>query len=150
MATQAAARPNERIVIPHDPGDGIIRIAIVEGVLTAQQGLRDATAALEIAIKTLASATAAETTARHEYDYAELDFRAKRLAESVPGKNETERKINLDLAVMDDEELSDLRSALDGARDCRARQEALHRCADIRHKAARVELAALGQLVGAV
>lgn len=150
MATQATARPMQRIVVPHRDGDSTIHISLVEGVLTAQQELRDATATLALALRVKVEAAIAETDARRTYDYAELDFRAKRLAAGVPGTNEPTRKINLDLAVMDDEELGELRLVCEMRQETRLRAEADEREADLRHKALRVELAALGQLVGAV
>lgn len=149
METQATARPTERIVIPHHADESTIHITIVEGVLTAQRLLREATTTLALALRVRMEASIAETEARLTYEYAELDFRAKFLAQGVPGTNEPTRKVNLDLAVADDEDLGELRLAYEVKRDLRLRAEVDERGADIRHKALRVELAALGQLVGA-
>jgi hypothetical protein len=138
-----------RVSYPTKPTDSIIGASVAGGILDVQRDLRAATDAYDAADTAFAEAVIALRDSRLTYEYAELDFRAKAYAEGVPGKNEAERKVNLDLMVADDETLSELIRDLDQKQDACTRAEHALLRADKRHKALRAEITALGQLVAA-
>lgn len=141
--------PTERPVwrVELDKPVTIFSQTLIDRLLTAVEELGTATVAYGEALDRHAAAVIAAFESDATLEYHELDFRAQRYAEGVAGKNETERKANLDLAVMDDDLLSDLRAASDQRRHDKTRTGATERKCDVLQKSLRDQIAALSTLL---
>ena len=129
------------------PAPSIMRVCITDRLLRAIDELGVATVAYGNALDRHAAAVIAAYEAAETLAYGELDFRAQQYVNTVPGKNEAERKVNLDLAVMDDATLNELRVIDETCRHERTRTEAAVRALDVQQKSWRAQIAALQALL---
>lgn len=125
---------------------GVIRECIVSGVLTAQADLRQAQVDLANAIDTRVARRLAEDAAAREYATELIGVTAELHATGLVGTNEKAREANLKVRVQRDPVLRRLADDLATKTAARIEAEGREHAADTRHKALRVELAALGHL----
>ncbi len=120
---------------------------IEDRLLDAVNQLGAATVAYGEALDLHSAAVVDAYESQATLDYAELDYRAKLLAHGVPGSNEPTRKINLDLAVMDDEALGELRIDADKCRHAKTQAETSLRKCDQAQKSIHAQISALTALL---
>lgn len=98
----------------------------------------------------LIAATDAEYDTRAIYEYAETNCRWVMHAKGVPGKNEAERKVNLDMYVLDSERVSVAREEWERARAVLYFTERAHKNAYHGMESLRTAIAGYAAVLGAV
>lgn len=116
---------------------------------TAIEALEVATHAYQTTGNALIAATTAEYGTRATYEYAETNCRWMMHANGVPGKDEAERKINLDMYVLDSEEILFARDRWLHARAARSFAERQHKNAYHRMASLRTAIAGYAAVLGA-
>ncbi len=117
---------------------------------TAIEALDVATAAYQSTGDALVEATIAEYKQRATYEYAETNCRWMTHAEDFPGKNEAERKINLDMYVLDHEDVGEAREQWERARAALYFTERQHKSAYHQMDSLRTAIAGYAAVLGAV
>lgn len=116
---------------------------------TAIDALETATTAYQTTGDALVTATDAEYDTRATYEYAETNCRWISHAAGVPGENAAERKINLDMYVLDSEEILFARDRWLHARTALYFTERQHKNAYHQMESQRAAIAGYAAVLGA-